>query len=104
MGAGQVTLASCEQSSCPASVGHGVPACRPLERAERRFQENVLESLLLPEGAEMKRFIATLVASCLAVPMVSAQQPAPKPAEAAVAARNRAVLDELPFADRDDFD
>ena len=51
----------------------------------------------------MKRFIATLVASCVAVPTVSAQQPAAKPAEAAVAARNRAVLDDLPFADRDDF-
>lgn len=53
----------------------------------------------------MKAITATLVASCVAISTVSsAQQPAPKPAEAAVAARNRAVLDELPFADRDDFD
>lgn len=48
-------------------------------------------------------FALTLMAATLAGTAALAQQ-APKPAEPGVASRNRAVLNELPFADRQDFD
>lgn len=51
---------------------------------------------------ERRGFVAGVLAAAVLVTGASAQEP--KPAEPSVASRNRAVLSELPFADRQDFE
>ena len=58
----------------------------------------------LYDAGTMRTASEFLLPFLLTVAALDTQGPAPKPAEPSVAAANRAVLSQLPFADRQDFE